>query len=129
MTSNCRPTNSGRYAVKHNPWAYFTGERTRCQVDDVPSGTYTSGALHNDIVNGKLPNIGEVTPNLDNNAHDGSLGRADTWLPNWFTLIYESPALTHYSLGGLLTQLTHAPCINGGCSAAHMATAFALPLG
>jgi acid phosphatase len=169
MTSNCRLTNSGRYAVKHNPWAYFTGERTKCQVNDVPSGTYTSGALHNDIVNGTLPNVGEVTPNLDNDAHDGSLGRADTWLKNWFTLIYASPdwkagrlaiivladeddstqgnkvlttvihrsqshrvvatALTHYSLTGLLTQLTHASCINAGCSAAKMATAFALPLG
>lgn len=91
MTANCLLTNSGRYAVKHNPWAYFTDDRINCGKYDVPSGTTTTGALHDDIVNGTLPNIGEVTPNLDNDAHDGTLATADNWLKNWLTLIYNSP--------------------------------------
>ena len=91
MTSNCLLTNSGRYAVKHNPWAYFTDDRTNCSKFDVPSGTTTSGALHDDIVNGTLPNIGEVTPNLDNDAHDGSLLTADNWIEGWMTQIFASP--------------------------------------
>jgi phosphatidylinositol-3-phosphatase len=90
MTSNCLLTNSGRYAVKHNPWAYFTDDRTNCAKFDVPSGTTTSGALHNDIVSGTLPNVGEVTPNLDNDAHDGSLLAADNWIKSWMTQIFAS---------------------------------------
>ena len=90
-TGNCQQTSAGRYAVKHNPWAYFSAERALCAAGDVPSGTYLSGALRNDIVNGRLPNVGEVTPNLDNDGHDGSLARADAWLSNWMKLIYASP--------------------------------------
>jgi hypothetical protein len=168
MTSNCQLTNSDGYAVKHNPWAYFTRERALCQANDVPSGTPNSGALHNDIVSGALPNVAEVTPNLAHDAHDGSLATADAWLKDWLTLIYGSPdwtagrlavivladeddfsegnkvmftvihpsqshhivsaPLSHYSLTGLLTRVTHAPCINEGCSAPNLAAAFALPL-
>src|SRR4051794_350555 len=91
MPSNCSLTNSGRYAVKHNPWAYFTDDRTNCAKFDMPSGTAGSGALHDDILNGTLPNVGEVTPNLDNDAHDGSLLAADNWIKAWTEQIFASP--------------------------------------
>ena len=91
MTSNCLLTNSGRYAVKHNPWAYFTDDRVNCAKFDVPSGTTASGALHDDLVNGTLPNVGEVTPNLDNDAHDGSPLTADNWIKAWMQQIFSSP--------------------------------------
>jgi hypothetical protein len=90
MTGNCLLTNSGRYAVKHNPWVYFIDDRTNCAKFDVPSGTDASGALHDDIVNGTLPNVGEVTPNLDNDAHDGSLLTADNWIKSWMQQIFTS---------------------------------------
>jgi len=168
MTSNCLGTSSGRYVPKHNPWAYFTGERTSCQQFDVPSGTTTSGSLHNDITAGTLPTVAEVTPNLDHDAHDGSLATADTWLKGWLAQVYAgadwrsghlavvitadeddrnsgnkvltvvihpsqsqrvvTTALTHYSLTGLMTQLTGAPCLRAGCTAPSLATAFALPM-
>jgi acid phosphatase len=91
MTSSCARTNQGRYAVKHNPWAYRSTLRTYCAADDVPSGTSTTGRLHNDIVKGVLPDVGELTPNLDHDAHDGSLAAADTWLKGWLRLVYASP--------------------------------------
>jgi hypothetical protein len=91
MPGNCALRNSGGYAVKHNPWAYFTAERAQCALRDVPSGTYLAGALRNDVVAGTLPTVAEVTPNLLNDAHDGSLATADTWLKNWLTLIYAAP--------------------------------------
>jgi hypothetical protein len=91
MQANCALTNSGSYAVKHNPWAYFTAERAQCALHDVPSGTYLAGNLHDDITDGTLPVVGELTPNLANDAHDGSLATADAWLRNWLTLIYASP--------------------------------------
>ena len=93
MPTRCATSSSSPYAVKHNPWAYDTtpSARTQCNSFDVPSGTTTAGALHDDLAAGTLPNVGEVTPNLNNDAHDGTLATADTWMKNWFTQIYASP--------------------------------------
>jgi acid phosphatase len=85
MTDNCQVHSSGRYVVKHNPWAYFTSptERAGCLRYDVPAGTPTDGALHSDIVAGALPTFGLLIPDMCNDAHDCSLATADRWLQNW----------------------------------------------
>jgi hypothetical protein len=36
MPSNCSLSNSGQYAVRHNPAAYYTNIRTACQSQDLP---------------------------------------------------------------------------------------------
>jgi hypothetical protein len=36
MPSNCDLSDSGRYAVRHNPAAYYTNIRTQCRSQDVP---------------------------------------------------------------------------------------------
>ena len=102
-TSNCDQSNTGSYAVKHNPWASFKDERTACQADDVPAGTPTSGALATDIANGTLPNAGMVTPNLDHDAHDGTLAAADTWMQGWLPAILASPDFTSGRLAVVIT--------------------------
>jgi hypothetical protein len=78
-------TSGGSYAVKHNPWTYFTSpsERAGCLRDDVPSGTPVSGALHDDIAAGTLPTFGLLIPDLCNDAHDCQLSIADSWLRGW----------------------------------------------
>lgn len=91
MPSNCNKGSSGSYAARHNPWVYFPGDAAMCQDNDVPSGTTSSGALRQAIVDGALPAVGMVTPNLQHDAHDGTLAAADGWLKNWLTLIYTSP--------------------------------------
>jgi hypothetical protein len=85
MTSNCQLRPSGRYAVKHNPWPYFTApaERAGCRRYDVPAGTPTNGNLHDDIAAGTLPTFGLLIPDLCNDAHDCSLSTADSWLHGW----------------------------------------------
>ena len=42
MSANCQLTSSGNYAVKHNPWTYFTAtyERSHCKTYDVPGGNF-----------------------------------------------------------------------------------------
>lgn len=90
MPSNCYKSNSGYYAARHNPWAYFPNDST-CKTFDVPSGTVSSGNLRKAIVGGTLPNVGWVTPNLIHDAHNSTLGAADTWLKPWIQLIYNSP--------------------------------------
>lgn len=73
MTENCATSNGGdEYAVRHNPWAYFTAERELCRKFDEPESR-----LGADIDAGRLPHIGMVIPNNCNNAHDCSLLTAD----------------------------------------------------
>jgi len=85
MPSNCFQRPAGSYAVKHNPWAYFTGstQRANCDRNDVPMGTPSAGALANDIASGTLPDVAMAIPNLCNDAHDCSLATADNWLRRW----------------------------------------------
>jgi len=73
MQSNCAQSNGGtKYAVKHNPAAYYTNIRTACNAVDVP---YKSS---------QTPDISKaftlITPNLCNDMHDCSVKTGDTWL-------------------------------------------------
>jgi acid phosphatase len=89
MPTSCATASSKTYAVKHNPWPYFTGSRRRCRRFDVAVGRPRSGALHQDIVHGSLPNVGFVIPNLCHDAHDCSLARADRWLKTWVPRVFK----------------------------------------
>ena len=74
----CSLTDGGeRYAVKHNPWAYFTDEHDACEHDDVGLDHLAS-----DVAAGALPNAGLLVPNLCHDAHDDDcdLGDADEWM-------------------------------------------------
>jgi len=74
MPSSCQKTNSGEYAVRHNPPPYFTKLRG-CATFDVP---YTR--LASDLSAGKLPAFSFVTPNLIDDMHDGTVADGDNWL-------------------------------------------------
>jgi hypothetical protein len=75
MDTHCQLESSGNYAVKHNPWAYFVDERALCDRYDLPLRR-----LGRDADAGHLPTVGMVIPDLCNDAHDCTLGRADGWL-------------------------------------------------
>jgi acid phosphatase len=93
MPANCRLTNYGRYAVRHNPWPYFADatSRANCRRFDVPAGTPSGGALRTDVVNGTLPNIGLLIPNLCHDGHDCPMATADSWLRGWLKIIMAGP--------------------------------------
>ncbi|WP_407342668.1 alkaline phosphatase family protein [Pengzhenrongella phosphoraccumulans] len=93
MPTNCALTKDGRYAVKHNPWAYFADASSRqaCRVDDVPLGTHAAGPLTDDIAAGTLPEVGMVVPDLCNDAHDCPLATADAWVDAWVTQVQQGP--------------------------------------
>jgi hypothetical protein len=105
MPSRCGLTNSGRYAVRHNPWTYFADRRSRanCRHHDVPAGTTRSGALHHDIARGTLPVVGMLTPNLCHDAHDCSLATADHWLRRWIGVIRHGSDWTSGRLAVVVT--------------------------
>lgn len=105
MTSNCMLSNTGRYAVKHNPWPYFNGatQRASCNANDVPLGTTSSGNLRNDINAGNLPNTGMMIPDLCNDAHDCTLVTADDWLNQWVPQLMNGPDYTSGNLTIIVT--------------------------
>jgi phosphatidylinositol-3-phosphatase len=75
MSGRCSGASGAGYAPKHNPWVYFGAERRSCQKYDVPATSFLADARAN-----ALPNAGMLIPNQGNDAHNGTLARADQWL-------------------------------------------------
>ena len=63
MPAACSLTPSGRYAVKHNPAAYYQGadDREACGRDNVPLGTLDDGPFASDLRNDTLPAFAFIT--------------------------------------------------------------------
>lgn len=89
MPTPCSQTNSGRYAARHNPAAYFVDprERAACRRHDLPAGTTASGPLHDAVVAGRLPTYSLLIPDTCNDGHDCPLATADGWLHRWLPFI------------------------------------------
>lgn len=75
MPSSCAQVSAHKYAVKHNPWAYFVRERRSCRRYDTSLARFGK-----DVQGGRLPRAGMVVPNLCNDAHNCALSVADSWL-------------------------------------------------
>ena len=76
-------TGSPPYAVGHNPWPYFVGERRACRAHDT-----SLGRLWSAIRSGRLPNAGLVVPDKCHDAHDCTLSTADAWFRNLMTKVF-----------------------------------------
>lgn len=93
MPTNCKLTGVGNYVVRHNPETYYTQVRTPCATDNVPMGVNASGSGNNfytAITSGTLPQFSFVTPDLNNDMHNGSIATADAWLDGWMQTILNS---------------------------------------
>jgi len=97
MLSNCAGSNSGEYAVRHNPPPYFTS-LSGCSSFDVP---FTQ--LATDLSSNTLPAFSFVTPNLIDDMHDGTIADGDTWLSSNLPTILNSP---EYSSGSTAVFIT-----------------------
>jgi acid phosphatase len=85
MGEPCGLTSHGRYAAKHNPFVYFDDingwdgktfqPSPRCNEHVVD---YTQ--LDADIAANQVPKYAFITPNLDNDMHDGTVAQGDAWL-------------------------------------------------
>lgn len=86
MPHRCALTNAGTYAVRHNPWTYFTPDRAACRRNDVPATR-----LAHDAATGTLPNLGFVIPDVIHDAHDGTLAQADAWISSRIASLTAGP--------------------------------------
>jgi phospholipase C len=97
MPSNCGKSNSGEYAVRHNPPPYFTS-LTTCSANDVP---YTQ--LATDLAGNTLPAFSFITPNLIDDMHDGTIAQGDSWLSSNLPTILNSSEYTSGSTAIFIT--------------------------
>jgi phosphatidylinositol-3-phosphatase len=107
MGDPCGLTSHGLYAVKHNPFAYFSN------VNGSDGTTFQASArckahvvdyshLDSDLAAGTVPDYVFITPNMIHDMHDGSLQDGDTWLSQEVPKILASDA---YKRGGVLFLL------------------------
>lgn len=101
MRGRCTLESGGhRYAVKHNPWAYFVEERELCKRQDVSMRRFGT-----DVSTGALPNAGLVVPNLCHDAHDldCDLREADAWLSGRIGSVLAGPDFASGALAVVVT--------------------------
>ena len=105
MQKNChvydhpdRSVGTPKYAVRHNPWVYFSNGRRDCLAHDRDLTPFAGDVAHN-----ALPNVGFLIPNLDHDAHNGSLATADSWLKEQLTPVLAS---TDFTSGKLVVVVT-----------------------
>jgi phosphatidylinositol-3-phosphatase len=93
MPAPCQTKNSGRYAVRHNPFMYYPGvtaDQGSCAAHVVP---FT--ALEEDLKSSSsLPDFVLIIPDLCNDMHDCPVKTGDDWLSRQVPKILASPAFT-----------------------------------
>jgi hypothetical protein len=73
MPSNCLKSDSGEYAVRHNPETYYTNLGTDCSNFDVPFGSSPDLSARFTF----------ITPNLIDDMHDGTVAQGDAFLSSY----------------------------------------------
>jgi len=82
--------SSGNYAMKHDPFMYYTDIRNnpaRCAAHVVPFAQFGV-----DMSSGQVPNFVWITPNMCNDTHDCPVSTGDAWLGNIVPRIIGSAA-------------------------------------
>ena len=79
--------NVGNYVKRHNPFPYFTDVADSSERNNIVPFT----ELATDIANHGLPNYAFITPNLLDDAHNGTLAAADEWLKTNIAPLIASP--------------------------------------
>ena len=112
------------YAQHHNPFVFFSDvHNSSSQASNVVPFTQFAS----DLASGRLPNFSFIVPNQLDNAHDGTLAQADTWLSQNIAPLLSSSV---FQADGLLivvfdesefTDLTHG----GGHTVAVIVSPFA----
>ena len=107
MGDPCGLVSHGRYAAKLDPFVYFDDvngwdgtafhPELRCNEHVVD---YSQ--LDVDIAANKIPKYAFITPDLDNDMHDGSIQQGDAWLQGEITKIQATDA---YKKGGVIFLL------------------------
>lgn len=84
------------YVRRHNPFAYLSDvQQDASQAANIVPFTQFA----TDLANNGLPQYSFITPNVNNDAHNGTLPEADSWLQSNIAPLIASPTFQN---GGLL---------------------------
>jgi hypothetical protein len=102
MPQPCDTSDSGYYAVRHNPAVYFQG-LDGCSADDVPLGSIRNSSLLRDFASeASAPAFALLTPNLCHDMHgadgcpDDLIRAGDSWLSAWLPRIAGTRVYRHH---------------------------------
>ena len=101
---------SGNYAMKHDPFVYYTDIRNhaaRCAAHVLP---FTQFGV--DMSSGQVPNFVWITPNMCSDTHDCPVSTGDAWLQRVVPSITGSAAFRN---GGVLFITWDEGSTNAGC--------------
>jgi phosphatidylinositol-3-phosphatase len=97
MPKACYRSNSGNYAVRHNPAVYYTTLKG-CSSDDVSYSQLAGNLAHN-----QLPEFSFITPNLIDDMHNGTVADGNSWLSKNLPTILNS---SEYENGSTVVFIT-----------------------
>jgi len=102
----CDQTSGDKYAVKHAPWPYFTGERALCTANAPAVGS--SGFLDPK----HLPTLAYISPDLCDDTHDCSVAEGDRYLRTLLSPILTSSSYLSGKTAVLVTYDEYTPLPN-----------------
>jgi hypothetical protein len=115
--------DTGLYAVRHNPLAYFTDVQNNTkQLQNLVPVTQLAA----DLNTANIPDYSFIVPNLCDNAHDCPLSAADTWLKTNIDPIITSAAFQKDGL--LLILFDEANTLDFTSGGGHVAAVVVSPL-
>src|SRR5438270_1795257 len=85
---------SGNYVKRHNPAAWYS-DVVNHSAQEKKMVPFTQFAT--DLAARNLPSFSVIVPNLQHDAHDGTMGMADTWLKQNITPLLNS---SYFASGG-----------------------------
>lgn len=103
---------SGAYVARHNPALWYSDVRDSAalQQNIVP---FSQLAI--DIANNALPNYSIIIPDLDNDAHDGTLSQADNFLSANITPLLNTPYFRPGGDGMMVVTFDECDAAVGAC--------------
>lgn len=102
MPFPCDLTDTGRYAVKHDPQAYYVRIRPSCPQRVLPLSRFDPRAL---------PRFAFVTPDICSDMHSCPVSAGDAWLRGFLPRITRS---TDYRAGRVVVFVTFDEAETGG---------------
>jgi phosphatidylinositol-3-phosphatase len=104
-------TSSAAYVKRHNPAPWYSDVINSLdeQKKMVPFTEFAA-----DLAANKLPNYSVIVPNLNNDAHNGTLGQADTWLRTNVAPLLDHPYFQPGGDGLLIVTFDECDAAAGG---------------
>ncbi len=115
--------NTGLYLVRHNPFAKLSDIADNKQVAYAHLAPFTQFAT--DVANGALPEFSFIVPNVDDDGHNASSQRADSWLQTKVVdLLSRRPAFEPRGDGVLIVDFDEAATSDRTHGGGHVSPVF-----